>query len=667
MSTASYLGVTPPITLNRSSAEEEAITNDLLATLQAAGQFEGDEESKNREVVLGKIDRLVKEFVYKASLKHKMSESFAKTCGGKIFTFGSFRLGVHGAGADIDTLCVAPRHITREDFFEIMYELLKARSEVEELTPVPGAHVPVMKMRFGGVEIDLTFASLQLPTIPDNLELLDTEILRHLDEQSIRSVNGSRVTDEILRLVPNIPSFRLALRCIKMWAKSRAIYSNSMGFFGGVAWAMLVARICQLYPNACAGSIVAGFFHVYNRWDWPRPVTLKTIENGSMLLRVWNPKLYDGDKYHKMPIITPAYPSMCATHNVSNSTKLIIESEFKRGFDITRDIMKGDAQWTDLFGKCDFFRRYKFYLQVNVVSTDAGSFNILHGFVESRLRQYVVKLEDVRLIFLACPYVKSFDREYSCKSDEDIELVRQGKQPSSPKASATPVPSSEHMSAEAPLSANASSTGLPAVSPTTAQNGDSPANVEKKAFTSAFYIGLLLTEREKTNGKSRLDLSFASQFFIHLVKHWESYNDETMSISISFLRQGQLPDELFGDQPRDRVRSSSSSSSSKKTKAKSKRKQNDEVKESSSAQDKPIKRAKVDYAVVPSTSGVAAKQPAVDSTTADGSGPAGASADASAGGGQEMQAASGPTTIAAPVPPPAKKGGIKLKLLDSLQ
>lgn len=30
---------------------------------------------------------------------------------------------------------------------------------------------------------------------------------------------GSRVTDEILRLVPNVQVFRDALRCIKLWAQ----------------------------------------------------------------------------------------------------------------------------------------------------------------------------------------------------------------------------------------------------------------------------------------------------------------------------------------------------------------------------------------------------------------------------------------------------------------
>ena len=32
-----------------------------------------------------------------------------------------------------------------------------------------------------------------------------------------------------------------------------------------------------------------------------------------------------------MPIITPAYPAMCATHNVTASTQMIVTEEFKKG------------------------------------------------------------------------------------------------------------------------------------------------------------------------------------------------------------------------------------------------------------------------------------------------------------------------------------------------
>ena len=37
-------------------------------------------------------------------------------------------------GADIDTLCVVPRYVTREDFFSVMHDMLKARPEVTRLT-----------------------------------------------------------------------------------------------------------------------------------------------------------------------------------------------------------------------------------------------------------------------------------------------------------------------------------------------------------------------------------------------------------------------------------------------------------------------------------------------------------------------------------------------------
>lgn len=152
------------------------------------------------------------------------------------------------------------------------------------------------------------------PTVPDDLDLSDDSILRGMDDANQRSLNGwsgrcganfprhlrltppsrllgSRVTDLILHLVPNVDVFRDALRAIKLWAKRRAIYSNIAGFLGGVAWAMLTARICQLYPTTLAAGIVGRFFAIYSAWQWPQPVILKKIENGpsNMQLKVWNP------------------------------------------------------------------------------------------------------------------------------------------------------------------------------------------------------------------------------------------------------------------------------------------------------------------------------------------------------------------------------------------
>lgn len=66
----------------------------------------------------------------------------------------------------------------------------------------------------------MLFARLSYSTIPDDLDLKDDSILKNLDEKCVRSLNGCRVTDEILNLVPNVETFRLTLRTIKLWAKS---------------------------------------------------------------------------------------------------------------------------------------------------------------------------------------------------------------------------------------------------------------------------------------------------------------------------------------------------------------------------------------------------------------------------------------------------------------
>lgn len=90
-----------------------------------------------REIVLGRVAALVKKFVHDVSLTRGLSEAAANASGGKIFTFGSYRLGVHGPGSDIDTLCVVPKHVSREDFFEVFEKMLKETDGVSEVSVSP--------------------------------------------------------------------------------------------------------------------------------------------------------------------------------------------------------------------------------------------------------------------------------------------------------------------------------------------------------------------------------------------------------------------------------------------------------------------------------------------------------------------------------------------------
>ncbi|XP_027357926.1 nuclear poly(A) polymerase 1 isoform X2 [Abrus precatorius] len=397
------LGITEPISLAGPTEEDVIKTRELEKYLQGVGLYESQQEAVGREEVLGRLDQIVKIWVKNISRAKGFNEQLVQEANAKIFTFGSYRLGVHGPGADIDTLCVGPRHATRdEDFFGELHKMLSEMQEVTELHPVPDAHVPVMKFKFNGVSVDLLYARLALWVIPEDLDISQESILQNADEQTVLSLNGCRVTDQVLRLVPNIQTFRTTLRCMRFWAKRRGVYSNVAGFLGGINLALLVARICQLYPNALPNMLVSRFFRVYTQWRWPNPVMLCAIEEGSLGLPVWDPRRNPKDRYHLMPIITPAYPCMNSTYNVTSSTLRVMSEEFRRGSEICEAMDASKADWDTLFEPYPFFEVYKNYLQIDITAENEDDLRQWKGWVESRLRQLTLKIERHTYGMLQC-------------------------------------------------------------------------------------------------------------------------------------------------------------------------------------------------------------------------------------------------------------------------
>jgi poly(A) polymerase len=294
--------------------------------------------------------------------------------GGQLFTSGSYRLGVHEPGADIDTILVAPNMCTRQDFFgavleekedgtivrdpESLAERLRAHPDVTNFNPVEGAMIPLLTFDWEGVNIDLLFARLNSASVPPSLDIDNDSVLDGVDSATEKSLNGPRVTNLIAALVSGTPeryqTFLTVVRCVRKWAKARGLYSNKSGYWGGVNINICVALTVQLYPCACPASLLRKFFLLFKTWRWPNPVMLTKPHDAGLGLPVWSPNLATSRQV--APIITPAYPAMNSSVSISRQTNQIMLEEFDRGHAITDKLWKQhqanpeqELDWGELF------------------------------------------------------------------------------------------------------------------------------------------------------------------------------------------------------------------------------------------------------------------------------------------------------------------------------
>lgn len=193
-----------------------------------------------------------------------------------------------------------------------------------------------------------------------------------------------------------------------------------------------------------------------------------------------------------MPIITPAYPAMCATHNIGPTTKKIIIQELERGGDITDKISFGKLQWKDLFTKHTYFTKdYRYYLSIISGSRTKDAQASWSGFIESKVRLLVQSLENQGSIAVARLFNKGFAREHRCKDEDEITAVLHGEM----QYQATNVKTETTDNIKDPLHNAVAQGGADAVAVTngngeTTQNGNEPYAF----YTTTYYVGIELAQ-----------------------------------------------------------------------------------------------------------------------------------------------------------------------------
>ncbi|OQR75759.1 poly(A) polymerase gamma-like [Tropilaelaps mercedesae] len=394
------------------------LAHNLRQLLYQRGQFECPPQVSERYEVTNRVLSLFKTWLYHVMDAKGLREALHGAPSFRMRQFGSLRLGVQDVTSDIDLCFVGPRWISREEFFssfpkltsillttcktstfiDPMYVFLSCAADVKleqypheftKLSVLPLAFVPVIRVTCRNFGIDIVFARAEVDEISRELDLLSSSTIESLvtDIRCVRSLNGYRVTEVVLRFVPRYRVFQLALKTIRFWAKCHKIYSHTLGYLGGVSWAILVAKVCTIYPKAGAARIVNKFFLVMSQWRWPEPVMLLPEGYGA------SPHLWSITQmpWDIMPIITPVYPQQNSSFNVSKSTLLVMKNAFTEGLRITDAVLLEDVDWEKLFEPMDIFSLYEHFVILQTVrhNTDADDKELWVISVERCMKKFL--------------------------------------------------------------------------------------------------------------------------------------------------------------------------------------------------------------------------------------------------------------------------------------
>ena len=270
----------------------------------------------------------------------------------------------------------------------------------------------------------------------------------------------------------------------------RSLYGNIVGYPGGVAYAMMVARICQLYPKAAAPHIILKFFFLMRKWNWPSPVLLQLHEEAPLQLREWDPQIYCGDKRHLMPVITPAYPRANACHTIGPSTKMVLMREMEHAEGLVRGIYESGRPWKDLFQRHSFFTdAYKHYICVITAGKTKEAQQAWSGLVESKVKWLIsgIEISDAKSVELVQPYNKGFNRVHECDNEAEVEKTLDGILDHQVKDIKTETTEqAADIKVQAAAQTDTDGQEVPAANGASPEESDGP----QKIWTTTFYLGI---------------------------------------------------------------------------------------------------------------------------------------------------------------------------------
>jgi poly(A) polymerase len=215
------------------------------------------------------------------------------------------------------------------------------------------------------------------------------------------------IIDTVRRHLP-LSCYRLLLRAVRAWAKSRGIYGNSWGFLGGFSWSLLCAYTCLNYHDRDRSleALLTHFFKMMSGHNYRKVIALTEI--GQQYVVKLPQDIF--------PIVSSIKPCKNTARNITKSTAKILQEEFIRGAKITKQILHGKDSWSNLYQKADPSIGANLLLTISVSDIDAEKCLQASNTVAANIIGLIIELEQSGLFVRPDPYT-----DY-CESMQNFRL-----------------------------------------------------------------------------------------------------------------------------------------------------------------------------------------------------------------------------------------------------
>lgn len=222
----------------------------------------------------------------------------------------------------------------------------------------------------------------------------------NLSMLSLRKIKPYRDLLYIMRTIPSFSVFRIAYRCIKLWAVQRGIYSSRFGYLSGIHITLMLAwvykRIAHDSGSVSPADLIATFFHHYAQIDWANQMVYDCFFHKRM------------PRYHRTarePMVVLGFHA--PNSNVAHTSTVPGTQTLVEEFSIAhKRLSEHDMNWEKFFGSPDsspmssnqhlgamnFLKMYNSYVKIDIQfwGRTLAKGKGLVGWVESRCLSLVV-------------------------------------------------------------------------------------------------------------------------------------------------------------------------------------------------------------------------------------------------------------------------------------